>query len=363
MHHLLLLPQRKDLAPKKPSKRALRDGNSPPQASRKRKAPQLMHTSTGTASLATASSSPGQLGPAIRHNRLKSIARRHKGSTPSDATPCSTSGAAVPHTATQKSCSGFGAQPADCSSAVPSSTLEACVGGTPHTQLVLSTVQHLRRTLSSEPQESAPPQESAQLSKPTPAITVTSAANAVAAVPAAIAEGQAQGLRHTEQGYAHQSMAEGPSPMLEPFLVARVSGNQADPDSGRDQVKHQQGPVSTKEAASVQLDSVSPSGRHPVRPSEAGERQAVRQAERQAVRQTEGQSDRQSEWQVERQADWQAEGQPEGQQQHQKAVSPEEEISGCLPRMRMGSALQQLISRAQKLKEQLDAHAAGKHHE
>ena len=239
-------------------------------------------------------------------------------------------------------------QQAKCSSPVTATTVEACVSGVPHTRLVLDTMQRLRRTLSSEPQNSALPKEAAQLSKPTPATTITTAASALCAATAATAQAKGaqhtepSSAQHTEQNSAHQSKAARASPVLQPFLVAQRFGDRAGQDSGHDQVRPQLGPKPTTEGASVQHDSVPPSNKSSRETGEAG-----------AKGQAEGEAERQIEGQAKRQTDRTAEGQP----QYQEA-RPEEEASG---RVQTGSALQQLISRAQKLKEQLDAHTAVRH--
>lgn len=339
----LVLTQGKGFAPKQHPKQAQGPAKSPPPASRKRKARQQIHTTATTAPRATAGSRPSQLSPTSRHDRLKSIARRQKDSTPPGGAPTSTSGVVVPHSDAQQGGNVLTTQQAASSSTLPTSTLEAHVGGVPHTQLVLSTMQRLSHTLSSAPEASALPQEPAQLSKLAPATAITADAAMVPVTAASAAVAQAPGAQHIEQTSArpYASEAAGPLPTLQPFLAARVSADRTDQDAGCDPLRRQEDLVSTKETANIQLDTVPPNVKQPLQTGEAGIGQAEGQAERQAA----GLS-----------CD-QAEGQPG----YQKAASPDEEASARMPHMQTGSALQQLITRAQKLKEQLDAHAARRH--
>ena len=346
-----MLPQGKDSAPKqlpKQAQRARSSVKSPPQASRKRKAQQEIHTTTSTGSRTTGgNSSPrrdmsGQVGQASRHNRLKSLGNRRQEAARPDSTTPSIVGVVDPQHIQQQSCSVLNAQQATGSLPLPASTLEAHVSGIPHTQLVLNTMRQLSRTLSSEPQAAASAQASAQQSMP--ALTPTAAApfSAASAAPA-----QPEGSQQTERECTHLSVSAGPSPVLQPFLKATVDSEQPCQGSSvhiADPAEDQQSQATFGRAAKTpggqamaELASVSPNGKHPVQTGKAGEGQA----EGQSAEQGEGQADRQS--------------------QKQRVTSPEEKEARPMADMQTGSALQQLILRAQKLKEQLDSHAARRH--
>lgn len=230
---LPLLPQGKDFAPKQLPKQAQRAGssvNSPPQASRKRKAQQEIHTTTSTGSRTTGgNSSPrrdmsGQVGQASRHNRLKSLGNRRQEAARPDSTTPSIVGAVAPEGVQQQSCIVLNAQQATGSLPLPASTLEAHVSGIPHTQLVLNTMQQLSRTLTSQPHAAASAQASAQQSMPALAPTAVALApfSAASAAPA-----QPQGTQQTEQECTHLGVSAGPSPVLQPFLTATVDSEQS----------------------------------------------------------------------------------------------------------------------------------------
>ncbi len=76
----------------------------------------------------------------------------------------------------------------------------------------------------------------------------------------------------------------------------------------------------------------------------------------QAERLIKGQAEWQSECQAQGQTAWQAQGQPQGREGLSSDAVGQQQASG-IP---TGNALQQLISRAQKLRQQLDAHAERK---
>ena len=346
---MLLLSQGKDFAPRQHPKQAQRaptSAKSPPQASRKRKAQQENHTFVSRGSRPTTGENPfchdttGQAGQASRHNRLKSIGSRRKPAPPSeDATPFR-AGVTAPQHSRQQGCSVAYPQQATGSLPLPGSTLQAQVSGVPHTQLVLSTMQQLSRTLSSEPHTFASAhQELSQPGMSAPAIdAAAAAAAAAAAVSSSVASAtsaQAEASEQVEQLCVQESMSAGASPVLQPFLAAAADESQAcqsAPELIADpcpplQDADEKAPADNCIQSPPQLRSASPHGFNPVHTGEG-------------------------------QADWQGSGQAERQLQKQKASACEQKEAGPMAHMRTGTALQQLISRAQKLKEQLDAHAA-----
>lgn len=347
-----MLSQGKDFAPRQHPKQAQRAPTSakgPAQASRKRKAQQENHTFANTGSRPTprenpsCCDTPGQAGQASRHDRLKSISSRRKPAPPSEGATPSRAGVTAPQHSRQQSCSVADAQQATGSLPLPGSTLQAQVSGVPHTQLVLSTMQQLSRTLSSEPHTSASAQGLSQPGMPALAISAAAAAAAVSSSVASAASAQAQATEPAEQLCVQQSMSAGAPPVLQPFLAATVDEAQAcqnAPELVADpcmplQDADEKAPADSCSQSPPQLGSVSP---HMCNPLHTGEGQVEGQAERQA--------------------DWQGSEQAERQPQKQKASAFEQKEAGPTAHMQTGSALQQLISRAQKLKEQLDAHAA-----
>ena len=343
---LLLSAQGKDFAPRQHPQQAQRaptSARSPPQASRKRKAQQDHHISASTGSRPLAGNSPscddilGQAGQASIHNRLKSIGSRRKQAPPSEGATPSRVGVSPPQHSQQQSCSVDDAQQATGSLPLPGSTLQAQVSGIPHTQLVLNTMQQLSRTLSSEPHVYASSQGLTQPGMLASADSAAAAAVCSSAASAALV--QAQGTQQREQCSVHQSMSAGPSPILQPFLapaVNRVQACQSAPELAADSHHALQGADEEAGVAKCgqsppQLGSISPDGQNPLHTGEG-------QAERQIERQSPEQADRQL--------------------QKQTTSASEQQESGCITHMQTGNALQQLISRAQKLKEQLDAHAA-----
>ena len=358
--HLLLLSQGKDFVPRqhpKQAQRALTSARSPPQASRKRKAQQENQSTASTGSRPTAGKSsrgndtPGQASQASRHNRLKSIGSRRKQAPPSEGAIPSRVGVTAPQHLPQHSFSIADAQQATGTLPPPGSTLQAQVGGIPHTQLVLNTMQQLSRTLGSEAHSSASTQELSQPGSPAPATiggSAAAAAAAAAAVTNAASAASAQAPRTQQAGHlsVQSNMSAGPPPVLQPFLTAvdeeqacqRAPDLVADPQHKLQGVDEEVPPAKCSQPP-PQLCSTSPDGHHSL-PTVEG------QAERQAERQAEGQGEVQSSEQADRHA------------QKQDPAAFEQKEAGPMAHMQTGSALQQLIARAQKLKEQLDAHAA-----
>ena len=351
--HLLLLSQGKDFVPRQHPKqvqRALTSARSPPQACRKRKAQQENQTTASTGSQPTAGKSsrgndtPGQAGQASRHNRLKSICSRRKQAPPSEGAIPSRVGVTAPQHLQQHSFSIADAQQATGTLPPLGSTLQAQVGGIPHTQLVLNTMQQLSRTLSSEAHSSASTQGLSQPRIPAPATSGGGGAAAAGAVTSAASAASAQAPRTQQAGHlsVQSNMSAGPPPVLQPFLTAvdeeqacqRAPDLVADPQHKLQGVDEEAPPAKCSQPP-PQLCSTSPDGHHSL-PTVEG--QAERQAERQGEVQSSEQADRHA--------------------QKQESAAFEQKEAGPMAHMQTGSALQQLIARAQKLKEQLDAHAA-----
>ena len=242
------------------------------------------------------------------------------------------------------------AQQATGSLPLPGSTLQAQVSGIPHTQLVLNTMHQLSHTLSAETHASAPSQGLTQPGMPAPAINAAAAA-AVCSSAASAASAQAQGTQQEEQRSVQHSMSAGPSPVLQPFLapaVDRVQACQSTLELVADplhilQRADEEAHVTKCGQSPSQLGSISPDGHNPLHTGEG---------------QAEGQFEGQAEGQAERQIEGQSSDLADRQVQKQKASSFEQKEAGPMAHMQTGNALQQLITRAQKLKEQLDAHAA-----
>ena len=200
-------------------------------------------------------------------------------------------------------------------------------------------MHQLSRTLSSEPLVAVQAAASRQTPK------ASSAWNAPSGAPAASAQGIMDG--EVKQFVSQQGSSAGAAPVLQPFLALPASQEAigqghcepgVDPDSAEGQqcltlasatkAANMQGRNSSAETADV------PSCSQP--PVQTGAA-----AQGQLDRQPEGQSDMSA----------------EGQTQEQRALSPQDKGQRPLPKAQTGNVLQQLITRAQKLKEQLDAHA------
>ncbi len=236
---------------------------------------------------------------------------------------------------------------------LPVSSLDAHVSGIPHTQLVQHTMQSLSRTLSTQPllvsgqQELLPEQEH------------VSSAHAVSPAASAVLD-KVPG----RQPATLEAIPVGASaPVLQPFLAGAaqdadariaiveavsarpgnpppVEGTCADTDA-----QHRQ------ESGQLEMS---------VAQSEHAQRQAdgydQGQTEEGVADQAEGQTRGQAEVQYKGQTAWQAQGQPRGQEWLSSDAVGQQQATG----VPTGNALQQLISRAQKLKQQLDAHAERK---
>lgn len=351
MHYVKQLPHTSLGARQHPkhaqqAQHACTSARSPPQVSRKRKAQQETRPTASAVRHSTAGNNPSchdnpaQAGKASRCNRLKSIGSRPKQANPSEAPKSPAPDVPPPqHSQQQQSCEVPDAQQGTVSLPLPASTLQAQVSGVPHTQLVLTTLQQLSRTLSSELHASPSTQG---LSQPSILAAASSAAAAVAPVDAASAAVEqsaasaASAQVHGPQQRRRHSAKQSTSPVLQPFLVADVDRDQtcqSMPVLVADSVQALQTPAGKAPVAHgnhslSQLGSISPNGQ------QVGEGQAETQAE--------GQSSEQA----------------NGLPQKLKASGFAQEEAEPVAHMQMGSALQQLISRAQKLKQQLDAHAA-----
>ena len=288
---------------------------------------------------------PGQAGQASRHNRLKSVGSRRKQVPPSEgATPFTLVGVTHSKHPQQASCSLAAAQPAMVGLPLPGSTLQAQVSGIPHTQLVLNTMQQLNRTLSPESHPSASTKGLSQPGMPTPATSDAAAAAAAVSLSAACdASAQAQGIQQAGKRSAQLSMPAGPSPVLQPFLAAvgEEQAHQSGPEliadaHGKLQGADEEAPAAKRSWSLPQPGSTSPDSHH-----------SLHNVERQAEGQGEGEG--------------QSSEQADRQLQKQTTSAVEQKEGGPMAHMQTGSALQQLISRAQKLKQQLDAHAAGRY--
>ena len=311
--------------------------------SRKRKAHQETHPTASTGLPPTVGinpschDTPAQAGQASRHNRLKSLGSRPKQGRSYDAPKSPTADLTVPqHFQQQQTCEVLDAQQGIVSLPLPASTLQAQVSGVPHTQLVLNIMQQLSRTLSSEQHASASTQG---LSQSSVRAAASSAAAAVAPPNAAVeqsaasaASAQVQRPQPRQEHSAKRSM----SPVLQPFLVADVDREQT----------YQSTPVLIADSPQALQ---APTGKAP---DAHGDHSLLQQGVVSSSGQQVG------EGQAERQAEGQSSEQANGQPQKQKTSGMEQKGVEPVAHMQTGSALQQLISRAQRLKQQLDAHAA-----
>lgn len=346
---LLLLSQGKDFAPRQHLKhaqqaqRARTNARSPPQVSRKRKAQQETHPTASTGLHLTAGSGPSchdtplQAGQASRHNRLKSLGSRPKQARSAEAAKSMAVDVTAPQHSQQQSCKVLDAQQGVVSLPLPASTLQAQVSGVPHTQLVLNTMQQLSRTLSSEPRASPSTQGLFQPSILAPGTGTAAAAAPPNAESAAVEQSAASAAAAQvstqfpqppprQQHSAQQSL----SPVLQPFLV---------PAADREQTCQSTPLLDADSLQAVQTSANKAPFAH-------GDHSLVQPNDQQVgVGQAEGQSSEPA----------------DGLPQNLKASGFEQKEAGPMTHMQTGSALQQLISRAQKLKQQLDAHAARRH--
>ena len=316
------------------------DADSPPQASRKRKAHPAIHSTTGGTSKHPAAEArhPTQLS---RHNRLKSIGKRHK--QPAIAPPPSSP--AVPraspgYTQQQISNSIDGAEHVAGCPPLPVGMLDAQASGVPSSHLVQHTMHQLSHTLSSEPLGTA------QVAASKETLKAHSDCTGPSGVLAASDQNHVGGevKRHVDW----QGCSAGAAPVLQPFLAPPANPEAKEEDNcksgyGPDSAEHQQQAAlaSATEAENMQ-------GRHA-----SYENQGLPSCSQPPVPTgvaAEGQLDRQAG----------RESDAEGQTQEERAPSPPEKGQEALPKAQTGNALQQLITRAQKLKEQLDAHAERK---
>lgn len=337
-------------------------GTSLPQVSRKRKAQHSTSTklqATGGASGCkshkvdtqkySSSSSSG-----TRIERLKRFGKQSK-QLDADAAPRTDDLPTVKASSGPRQDSAHGSEYAQLP--LPVSSLNAHVSGIPHTQLVQHTMQSLSRTLSSQPLLSSGQQGLL------PEQEHVSSAHAVTPA-ASVVPDKVPG----RQPAALEAMPAGASaPVLQPFLagaaqdadtrfavVEAVSARPGNP------------PLVEGTCAEIVAQHRKESGQ--LEMSVAQSEHAQRQADGHCQGQTEGgfaeraeghtrgQAEGQSEGQTQGQTAWQAQGQPRGLEGLSSDADGQQQATEVLT----GNALQQLISRAQKLKQQLDAHAERK---
>ncbi len=227
----------------------------------------------------------------------------------------------------------------------PVSSLDAHVSGIPHTQLVQHTMQRLSRTLSTQPllspgqQELLPEQEH-----------VSSALAVPPAAPAVLDK------MPSRQPAALEAIAVGASaPVLQPFLAG--AAQEADASIGIVKAVSAR-PGSWPPVEGTCADIVPKHRQHPCQ-LEIGVPQSE-DAQRRADGHDQGQTEEGVAEQAEGQSRGQAEGQAQGKPQGLEGLSSDAVGQQQAIGVPSGNALQQLISRAQKLKQQLDAHAERK---
>ena len=206
------------------------------------------------------------------------------------------------------------------------SSLDAHVNGIPHTQLVQHTMEQLSHTLS--PQPVLPNKQQPRLTQE------AVGADFVSVNPNLPAEHEVVQSDRVSGGVSGAA-----APVLQPFLAAPLmdtaqdTAQKAETKTGADTaIQHRQ----TSSLTDLQSANM----------MEQGDGQS--QATGQATGQAEGQ------------AEVPLEGHGTGQSEVQEGVSSVADGQQLATGVPTGSALQQLISRAQKLKEQLDAHAQRK---
>ena len=389
-HHIVLDPAIKPLSlqaegfkPKQRAKQAQHSGSnskSPPQASRKRKA---QHASLSTASTAPTSAGDRhtanrkgqtQARAASQHNRLKSAGRRQKEPVdpPADTPPSIAPAASnVMHTEqldTAKHRYGVSVG----TPLIPDNTIEAHVSGVPHTHLVQQAMQHLSHTLSNVPQ----------------ATDAAQAADVNATQAPGAAQGNFAGLSSAVARQGGQATSARPrilsaaQPVLQPFLSAtagqqQILQNSSAMNNGSSQPERVALPVAGEVHAklhqpSPQQESAQQQAREGVQEQaeqlikgntggQAGQLiqgntggRAEQLIKGKTYGQAEGTTERQTKGQTKQPAEACTNQQPD---QAQTAASAEPCQEQCKPQAQPDGALQQLISRAQKLKQQLDAHA------
>ena len=263
---------------------------------------------------------------AKRLSRLKSVSKHHKES----ASGYPTARASLPHAAQQQSHSMTDVGSAALSLPVSVSTLEAHVGSIPHSQLVQHTMAQLTRTLSSEPRAAEPAQR-----RFTDMNTSTAPPGTASFTDASSVPKQPQIAESAQHQQSQHGMPIGVSPVLQPFLSSPLDQKQAGydtPTPAADEVSPQQLFLALSDATAGDDTKQLPARLTDV------EGQSVRQADSEHA---EGEINRQN----------------DGQSQEQRAASPADKAEQGASKAHTGTALQQLIARAQKLKEQLDAHA------
>lgn len=351
------MPQGKDFAPKVRPKQA-RHGSaaavSLPQVSRKRKA----QHSTSSRVPATEGASGCKShkvdtqkysSGSSRTEKLKRLGKQSK-QADADTEPPKGDLPVVKASSGPQQASAHGSERAQLP--LPVSSLDAHASGIPHSQLVQHTMQSLSRTLSTQPllssgqQELLPEREHVSSTHADPP--------AASAVFDKVPSRQPAPLEDIPVGAS--------APVLQPFLA----GAAQDADIrfvALEAVSAQPGsppPVGTCAESVAQHRQESGQLEMSSAPSEDAQRQAdghcQGQTEEGVIEQAEGQIRGQAEGQSEGQTAWQAQGQPQGQEGLSSDAFGQQQALG-LP---TGHALQQLISRAQKLKQQLDAHAQRK---
>ena len=359
------MSQGKDFAPKVRPKQAQHGSvalTSLPQVSRKRKAQHSTSTrvqategmsgckshKVDTQKYSSSSSSSGRI------ERLKRFGKQSK-QPDADTSPRKDDVPAVKISSDPRLDSTHGSEHAQLP--LPVSSLDAHVSGIPHTQLVHHTMQSLSRTLSTQPLLSSGQQD--LLSEQERVSSAHAFPPAASAVLEMVPSRQPAALEGTSVGVS--------APVLQPFLagvaqnadarvaiVEAVSARPGNPPpvegtSAETVVQHRQG--------SSQLEMSNAQSEHAQRQADGHcQGQTDEGVVEQAEGQIRGQAEGQPEGQAEGQTAWHAQGQPQGQEGLSPDAFGQQQATG----VPTGNALQQLISRAQKLKQQLDAHAERK---
>lgn len=261
-----------------------------------------------------------------RTERLKRFGKQSKQAavlpvSDSDTMPI-TSGHADHHVGAAQ---GKFAQPAQLP--LPVSSLHATVSGVPHTQLVQHTMHQLSRTLSSQPLGNIP-----HVLETASASNASSAQEGAPAVHARLS-GQYQNPS------VEKDVQGGLAPVLQPFLASSAS------ERAESQVHAGSAQPGTTPTA-VEAISDRQQQQHGT-----GHMGGVRQLEQHHMQDPgtdQGQPQRQPQ------------GQDQGQAQEEDEIRSDAGGRQLVAEAQTGNALQQLISRAQKLKHQLDAHAERK---
>ncbi len=350
------MSQGKDFAPKTRPKQARHGsvaGSSLPQVSRKRKA----QHSTSTRVQATEGASGckshkvdmqkySSSSSSSRTERLKRLGKQSK-QADADAAPPKDDMPVVKAISGPQQASAHGSEHAQLP--LPVSSLDAYVSGIPHTQLVQHTMQTLSRTLSTQPLLSLGQQELLSERE--------HVSSAHADPPAASAVLDKVPSR---QPAAREAISVGASvPVLQPFLAGAAQ------DAGArfaavEAVSALPGNLPPKEGTCAEVVAQNRQDSSQLEMSNAQSEHAKRQADGHDQGQTEEGVAEQAEGQCRGQAKGQSDGQAQGQPQGQKGLSSDAFGQQQAPETLTGNALQQLISRAQKLKQQLDAHAERK---